>query len=599
MVMARWLLVLLGFVHLLFAATFTQKLIIYLDRTTWPIDGVVYIYDFDHDGAIDYNDWIYQDLHTHSFYRILGKQSTSDNLFGLLKMDQTPPSKTKIGYFIHISMPHEDPRYSWIYIDKSGHIYKLQGATQNGFFKYLDIDGDGKADPLPLRVQIEDHNVVLRFESPYSSLSIGWSHTCILKEDIPFCWGDNRYGELGIESNRTLSLPTQITDTKNFKSIDASKEYTCAIDSKEKVWCFGRNEYGKLGNGKVDKTQYPLSRIPSSFLPFEHQKATHIPQQVLQEPVSKLTHVKSLALGSWHGCAVKKDGTAWCWGQNFSGALGIAKDPKSFLSSSLFDLISDENRIRSFFWPKALYVVAGTNDPLPLTNVKQLVSGSSDHSCALLNNGKIKCWGYNGKNLGELGIDQKILYTTAPSKYVVKLGGIPLDNIQKIVAGADHTCALDNERHVLCWGKNDRGQLGDGTTHNRGYADYVRMKNGKRFGDIKDIFANQSNHTCAINLDGKLFCWGDNAHGELGLGFIGGYSKYPKEVNITEPVRMVSAGGGGISPFDPNTLLHPHINEHTCALTLTDELYCWGNNEYGQLGTGDYNASAIPKKVNW
>lgn len=594
--MYRWLILLILWSVSSWGVDYYSRLLLYLDGRSFPISGIVYLYDFDKDGEVDYNDWIYEDRQTHRFYRILGTHPSPDNAFGLWPID--PPNQKKLmGYFVYIGMPKDDSRFSWIYLSAEDLIpYKLMGATKDGFFQYLDIDADGRPDPLRhIKVTKKKYRVYFSLLSHLHSISTGWNHTCVLKDTKAYCWGDNSFGQLARKTPRKSSSPLRATSF-TLHSIQASKEYTCAIDERNQTWCWGRNEFGKLGNGKVDKSSYHLNRIPPSFLPFPSQAYTSNPQKVLKDPFGKMDETFSLALGSWHACAIDTKRRAWCWGQNLQGALGIGLDPQNFLTQSLFDLISDEKSIQSFFWPKALPVHASPHDPLPLRHVVQIVAGSTDHTCVLFDDNKIKCWGSNIHQ--SLGIDDPTLsYTTAPSKYVTYDNGLIVWNALKIVAGSAHTCALTKSSNVICWGANDKGQLGDGSTQERGYADFVRLQNGKILDDIKDIVAQRSNHTCAIKEDGTLLCWGDNSHGELGIGVFGGFRPYPVEVNLSKGVKEAAAGAGGSSPYDPRTILDPHKGEHTCAITAEDELYCWGNNRYGQLGTGDFNNSAIPVKV--
>ncbi len=556
-------------------------------KREFPIQGLSYYIDYNHDGQ---KEWIYKDLKSKHLFRLFGTKPTPTNIFGLTPIDQIALPSQPQGYFLYTPIPKEDSRLSWLYISAKTHqVYKVSGATKEGFIEYLDSNGDGRADPISINVQITNNTAVFHIPLSITDISCGWYHTCYIKDGLGYCFGDNAYGELGDGSTKGGPLIRKVQLLTNLTQIGASKEYTCAV-SQGVPYCWGRNEYGKLGNAMVDKKQYPLSLIPPNLIPFGHQTFAPLPQRVLQEPSKELRNIKEIATGSWHACA-RDDRNVYCWGQNFYGALGIGKDPKDFINLKAFDIAQDSSLLQSLFWARALPI----NQLSPFLALS-IAAGSSDHTCIITPQHQVRCWGWNSAE-GISGInDTKTPYFTKPSSIVVTKDGTPLQNVIKIATGSRHTCALTKEHNLFCWGANANGELGDGSYTSKPYAVRVKKEDGSLLKDIYDLFSDRGSHTCAIDFQGKLYCWGDNSHGELGIGKIPLNSPYAKEVPLPEPALFGSAGGGGVSPFEP--YITPHKGEHTCVVTVNDHIYCWGDNQFGQLGIKELQTHYFPAKVH-
>jgi alpha-tubulin suppressor-like RCC1 family protein len=190
------------------------------------------------------------------------------------------------------------------------------------------------------------------------------------------------------------------------------------------------------------------------------------------------------------------------------------------------------------------------------------------HTCALIDDGTVRCWGDGGS--GRLGNN-----STANSPTPVAVSGI--STATAITAGNDYTCALLTDETVACWGNNSLGQLGDGTTTNRQTPVPVTGLTG-----VTAISAGGS-HTCAIVTDGQVRCWGNNAFGQLGDGTTTSSSiTVLAMVNHSSPLAgatRLSAGGS-----------------HTCAILRDpdDDFVCWGRNLEGQLGDGSTTSSSTP-----
>jgi alpha-tubulin suppressor-like RCC1 family protein len=242
----------------------------------------------------------------------------------------------------------------------------------------------------------------------------------------------------------------------------------------------------------------------------------------------------TLAAGTAHTCALK-DGGVKCWGFNSAGTLGNGTNVNSNTPQQVSGLASG--------------VIA--------------MGSGGQHVCASTASGMV-CWGLNSS--GQLGDG-----TTTNRNTPVPVSGIG-GGVSQIVGGDGHTCALLNGS-VSCWGDNTYGQLGNGTTSPSWVAVAVQGLPAR----VRSIAA-ASVSTCAVLVNGDAYCWGYNDYGQLGDG---------TTQNQSLPARV--QGLGAVSTIAPGV-------EHTCAL-VGDQVYCWGRNSFGQLGTGDQVDSAAPRLV--
>jgi len=202
----------------------------------------------------------------------------------------------------------------------------------------------------------------------------------------------------------------------------------------------------------------------------------------------------------------------------------------------------------------------------------QSISSSFSHSCVLLDNAYVRCWGYNG--YGQLGYGNTL--NIGDNEHPFTAGTVNLvGNAIQVSTGGYHTCALLDSGFVRCWGRNNYGQLGYGTTENVGDGEAVSSQGYVTLGGRATKIAAGSFHTCALLTTGKVRCWGYNADGQLGLG-------HTNHIGDTETVW--TAGDVSLGALAKDIVAG---GDHTCALLTTSNVRCWGRNGHGQLGLGN------------
>ncbi|QDG53519.1 hypothetical protein FIV42_23070 [Persicimonas caeni] len=256
------------------------------------------------------------------------------------------------------------------------------------------------------------------------------SHVCALLEDGTLrCWGSAKFGKLGYGHTNVIGdneLPTatgKVATGSKVAAVAAGKYNTCAILEDRSMRCWGWNSEGQLGLGHTENVGD--NEIPASVA-----------------PVDVGGDVEQVAVGRRHICAVIEGGDVRCWGWNNHGQLGLGHT----------DNIGDDETPASV-------------DPVELASDAQQVVAGELHSCALLDDGGVQCWGDN--KFGQLGYghENPVGDTATPSTVgKVYLGA----KATALAAGAYHTCALLEDGNVRCWGYNEHGQLGYGHSNDIG-----------------------------------------------------------------------------------------------------------------------------------
>ncbi|MEC7280245.1 MAG: hypothetical protein VXV98_09475, partial [Candidatus Thermoplasmatota archaeon] len=327
----------------------------------------------------------------------------------------------------------------------------------------------------------------------------GLNHACAILDDGDLkCWGWDNHGQLGdggtnadVDAPSTTAIDLGIGRTA--VAVSGGWYHTCAILDNGDLKCWGRDNFGQLGNGAT---------------PYSDQSS---PQSTAIDLGSGRTAV-AVSAGYGHTCAILDNGDLKCWGRDNYGQIGdggtIGYNDNDFTS--------------------------GPSEPIDLGTGRTAVTVALGgyHTCAILDDGSVKCWGFDGwGQLGDGGTS-----TDQASPVSVDLG--PGRTAVAISAGEAHTCAILDDGSVKCWGMDNHGQLGDGGT-STDQASPVSVDLGP--GRTAVAVSAGESHTCAILDDGSVKCWGSNQWSAIGLGVTEGQQYQPK---VYSPTQTASLGTG-------------------------------------------------------
>lgn len=319
------------------------------------------------------------------------------------------------------------------------------------------------------------------------------------------CWGE--HAALGAVADYVFAKPVTVSGLSGATAIAAGYLCACAVVDGA-VWCWGNNAYGQLGNGTTDDSITPVQVIG-------------------------VADAVSVAIGMFHTCAVRQSGDVACWGGNHQGEFGNATMTSSNTAASSqarnvamlstgaqFTCARHTNNQVSCWGTQASCVTAQPTctcnpgyDPVQIPTAVGMTdataiattSANNGHVCAVRANGTVQCWG--GNEFGQLGFGA-IGQTPVCSPVPQTVSG--LASATAVTTGDLHSCALLGDGTVWCWGFNNAGQCGDGSTVDTGTPVQV-----KDLSNVRAIAAG-SDHTCALIGDSTVRCWGDNAVGQLG-----------------------------------------------------------------------------------
>ncbi len=417
--------------------------------------------------------------------------------------------------------------------------------------------------------------------SDWTSLDVGSVAVCAIRAGRLYCWGDGNYGSLGNGTTTDYNVPTEVsgaaTDWIYTAGIDT---YTCGIrgtGTSGTAYCWGNNTSGKLGIGVAGGSYLTPQAVSGGF-----------------------TDWTMLSMETSHTCGLRANGRAYCWGANADGRLGDGSTTQRLVPTEVSGANTDWTNIsagntsscgiragRLYCWGLKDNGAMGDGT---LTTGNQLtpveVSGgfsdwdrvnvSAGNQCAARTTGEYYCWGVNDSGQAGDGTTAMVL---APKEISGVNACAPGEtcSLKYPVAGDDTICAIASSGRLYCWGGGTSGALGTGGTTNKstpvevhgGYSDWTAIDGNFQL-------------MCGIRNQGKAYCWGQNGNGQIGDGTTTP-RLIPTEVSGNLRFSMINADDG---------------NGNVCAITRDKELYCWGDNTYGQVGDNTIVDKNVPTQVS-
>jgi len=411
--------------------------------------------------------------------------------------------------------------------------------------------GRGGAGQLGAGTFENSTHVVFSNLDDVESIEAGFTHTCAIRATgEAMCWGGNEDGVLGDGTREARSVPTPVASLDDAIAISTDERATCVTRRDGSITCWGWGARGLLGDGR--KAELGARAVPG------------------------VSGAGALAAGRDHTCA-SIGNQVQCWGSNRRGQLGLAPPNDAVMAAP---------QVVGFAWP---------------LGILQLVAGDQ-HTCALLENATVYCWGAN--SAGQIGDG------TGQDQPSPTLASLP--PTARLASGLWHTCALDTVGVVRCWGHNDDGQIGDGTTMRRDTP--VMVASGV------DEIATGDFHTCA-RIGGAVSCWGSNGDGELGDGTQ--FSRPTAQVVAGLTVTSIVAGGRSTCVQNTDTTIACWGLNASGVLNAPGAMYsqttpiasgqlelfvmggstacvdrtCWGENAVGQVGAGGFGSFGDPTDI--
>jgi alpha-tubulin suppressor-like RCC1 family protein len=366
-----------------------------------------------------------------------------------------------------------------------------------------------------------------------------------------YCWGLNGNGQLGngtITTAAPYGIPTPVAvvnvagsaPISGVAAVSVGQYYACTLTSSGGVDCWG----AAFGGETSDPA--PVQDAAGS---------------------APLGGITALAVGNSNACALASNGTVWCLGDNSTGGLGIG-----VLSPTTYSLPVQ---------------VLNTSGGGPLSGI--IAISDINDPCALTSGGNVYCWGAN--ELGQLG-NNSTTDSGLPVAVLNSSGSAPLGDIVSIAGSGLAACAVNSSGNVWCWGFNSDGQLGNGTSSITAVNSLpVQVLDTAGTGPLSGIVkvVSESNTFCGLTSTAGVYCWGSDAFGGLGAGTAGA------EAPVGLPVAVLNPAGtaplGNIATISGGEY-------DVCAVALTGDVFCWGDNTYGELGintTGGF--SDLPVQV--
>ena len=412
--------------------------------------------------------------------------------------------------------------------------------------------------PASVQADVNEVPVVTR---AVRSLSLGTKHTCVMFDNGKVgCWGRNGEGQMGVGTTsdvgdgpgemgtalRYVDLGTGRTAT----AIAAGSFHTCALLDTGQVRCWGLGAAGQLGQGSIAAIGTAPGQMGDALAPVD---------------LGTGRTAIALTAGASHTCALLDTRQVKCWGSNVAGQLG----------AGAIDIFGDG--------PGEMGDARPTVD-LGTGRTARAISAGASHTCAVLDTNQVKCWGSSA--FGQLGLGSEDTIGDGPGEMGDALPTVDLGTgrtARALSAGRLHTCALLDNSQVKCWGRGLFGPLGSGSNDDIGDGpgemgdalSAVDLGTGR---SARSVSAGDI-HTCALLDNSQVKCWGSNVWGQIGTGDLFGRGDDPGEMGDALPAVDLGTGRTALAVTTEN--------EHTCAVLTTRRVVCWGRNDTGHLGRGD------------
>ena len=351
-------------------------------------------------------------------------------------------------------------------------------------------------------------------------VGLGSAHACAVDlSGVLRCWGARYFGQLGDGRIAALPVPVEVPAWRNVTALTAGRAFTCARRSTGTLVCAGLNNVGQLGGTSVTASPFPT--VEPGPVTVARGTATSMP----------LPGVLSVTAGQSHACATVSGNAVFCWGYNFFGQAAplatmqnvVFGATEPLTGRSALSLAAGVAHTCALVASNSTLLCWGSNEhgesgqPLVTARVQGVVApgfsgvaqvGAGDGlTCVRTTAGRVECFGAN--DVGQCGIGG-----TVPENVVLPSARVAavVRDADDLAVGAQHACALVQGR-VWCWGANHRGQLGDGTFTDRVSPVAVQLPSGESVAEV----VTGEEHACARANSGRVYCWGSNHLGPLGL----------------------------------------------------------------------------------
>ena len=356
-----------------------------------------------------------------------------------------------------------------------------------------------------------------------------------------------------VTSTMRSSITVNVVAFVDFLQIAAGSAHTCGISySSGGTFCWGSNASGQFGDGTLVGRPVPTRSLPGIGY------VTYNPEDMFSASADFSCHFYAWLVQAPR--TVNAYHAKSCWGRRRDG--GVAAVPLTVQGSGLSDVDVNES-----------FGVPGFDATKLDSTVARRVEGK-DHACVITDKGTAYCWGSNA--FGQLG-DGTTIDRASPVRVAGGLAfraTLPMGGAA-LAIGSAHTCAVELSGAAYCWGRNDDGQLGDGTTASRSTPTRVASPLG-----FTALGAGGA-HSCGIAVGGSAYCWGSNSDGQLGTGSL-----------MSAATPALVSGGGTYTVIATG-------DAHTCAVQSTSHhAQCWGRNRDGQLGDGTTINRSVPTPVS-